>query len=114
MLFRSAAASKKLQAHGITNVELHTGDGAHGWSDASGAEAGFDVIVLTGSTPLLADTFRTSLRPGGRLFAIIGEAPTMQAQLITCTAPGAYRSVTLFETSVKALVNAPHPVRFVF
>ena len=109
-----AAASKKLQAHGITNVELHTGDAARGWGDASDAEAGFDVIVLTGSTPLLADSFRASLRTGGRLFAIIGEAPTMQAQLITCTAPGAYRSVTLFETSVKALVNAPHPVRFVF
>lgn len=110
----TAAAREKLQAHGITNVELHTGDAARDWRDASDAEGGFDVIVLTGSTPLLADSFRTSLRPGGRLFAIVGEAPTMQAQLITCTGPGAYRSVTLFETSVKALVNAPHPVRFVF
>ncbi len=106
----TAAASKKLHAHGITNVQLHTADAARGWVDG----AGFDVIVLTGSTPLLADSFRQSLRTGGRLFAIIGETATMYAQLITCTAPGAYRSVTLFETSVKALVNAPHPARFVF
>ena len=106
----TAAAREKLQAHGIIHVQLHTADAARGWVDA----AGFDVIVLTGSTPLLADSFRTSLRTGGRLFAIVGEAPTMQAQLITCISPGAYRSVTLFETSVKSLVNAPHPVRFVF
>lgn len=106
----TAAASEKLHAHGITNVQLHTGDAAHGWMD----EAGFDAIVLTGSTPLLADRFRQSLRVGGRLFAIVGEAPVMQAQLITCIASGAYRSVTLFETSVKALVNAPHPAAFVF
>ena len=104
------AAAAKLHAHGIANIELHTSDAAHGWMD----EKGFDVIVLTGSTPLLADSFRHSLRPGGRLFAIVGEAATMYAQLITCTAPGAYRSVTLFETNVKALVNAPHPARFVF
>ena len=41
-------------------------------------------------------------------------APVMQAQLITCTAPGAARSVTLFETSVAPLVNAPQPAAFVF
>lgn len=103
-------AAAKLQAHGITNVQLHTGDAASGWPDATR----FDVIVLTGSTPLLADAFRHSLRTGGRLFAIIGEGPTMAAQLITCTAPGAFRSETLFETHVKSLVNAPHPTRFVF
>ena len=38
----------------------------------------------------------------------------MEAQLITCTAPGATRSVTLFETCVTALVNAPQPTAFVF
>ena len=103
-------AAAKFQAHGITNIQLHTADAARGWQDAQG----FDVIVLTGSTPLLADSFRHSLRPGGRLFAIVGESATMNAQLITCTAPGAYRTVTLFETHVKALVNAPHPTRFVF
>jgi protein-L-isoaspartate(D-aspartate) O-methyltransferase len=103
-------AAIKLKAHGIANVQLHTGDAAHGWSD----DAGFDVIVLTGSTPLLADAFRNSLRAGGRLFAIVGTAPVMQAQLITCSAPGAYRRVTLFETCVQALVNAPQPAAFVF
>jgi protein-L-isoaspartate(D-aspartate) O-methyltransferase len=106
----TAAAGQKLRAHGIGNIELHTGDAATDWDD----ENGFDVIVLTGSTPLLSDALVRRLRTGGRLFAVVGEAPVMQAQLVTCSAPGAYRSVTLFETCVKALLNAPHPAAFVF
>ncbi|MCU0811918.1 MAG: protein-L-isoaspartate O-methyltransferase [Thiobacillaceae bacterium] len=106
----TAAAGQKLRAHGIGNVELHSGDAATDWDD----EDGFDVIVLTGSSPLLSDALVRRLRIGGRLFAVVGEAPVMQAQLVTCNAPGAYRSVTLFETCVKALVNAPHPAAFVF
>jgi len=106
----TAAATQKLRAHGFENVALHPGDGARDWPD----EAGFDVIVLTGSTPLLSEAFRRRLHVGGRLFAVVGEAPVMQAQLVTCTAPGAVRSVTLFETCVAPLLNAPHPAAFVF
>jgi protein-L-isoaspartate(D-aspartate) O-methyltransferase len=106
----TAAALLKLRAHGFENVQLHTADAARDWPDA----AGFDVIVLTGSTPLLSEALRQRLLVGGRLFAITGEAPVMQAQLVTCTAPGAFRSVTLFETCVTPLVNAPHPAAFVF
>ncbi len=105
-----ATATQKLRAHGFNNVVLHSGDAARDWSD----EAGFDVIVLTGSTPLLSDAFRHRLNVGGRLFAITGEAPVMEAQLITCTAPGATRSIVLFETCVAPLLNAPHPAAFVF
>ncbi len=106
----TATAAQKLRAHGFDNIVLHSGDAARDWPDA----AGFDVIVLTGSTPLLADAWRRRLKVGGRMFAITGEAPVMQAQLITCTAPGAIRCVTLFETCVTSLVNAPQPTAFVF
>ncbi|HQS99920.1 MAG: protein-L-isoaspartate O-methyltransferase [Hydrogenophilales bacterium 16-64-46] len=106
----SSAASASLRAHGIANVNLQTGDAARDWYD----QDGFDAIVLTGSTPLLSDAFRRRLRVGGRLFAITGTPPVMQAQLVTCTAPGAFRSVTLFETCVAPLLNAPQPAAFVF
>jgi len=106
----TADATRKLRAHGFDNVALHTADAACDWPD----EAGFDVIVLTGSTPLLSDAWLRRLKVGGRLFAITGEAPAMHAQLITRTAPGATRSVTLFETCVAPLVNAPQPAAFVF
>jgi len=106
----TADATRKLRAHGFDNVTLHTADAARDWPD----DAGFDVIVLTGSTPLLSDAFLRRLKVGGRLFAITGVAPVMLAQLITRTAPSATRSVTLFETCVASLVNAPQPAAFVF
>jgi protein-L-isoaspartate(D-aspartate) O-methyltransferase len=106
----TAAARDKLRAHGIANVSLQTGDAALDWYD----QDGFDAIVLTGSTPLLPEAFRRRLCVGGRLFAVTGTAPVMQAQLIVCTAPGAFRSVTLFETCLAPLVNAPQPAAFVF
>lgn len=106
----TADATRKLRAHGFDNVTLHTADAARDWPD----EAGFDVIVLTGSTPLLSDAWLHRLKVGGRLFAITGVAPVMLAQLITRTAPDATRSVTLFETCVTSLVNAPQPAAFVF
>ena len=106
----TADPTRKLRAHGFDNVTLHTADAARDWPDMTG----FDAIVLTGSTPLLSEAFLQRLNVGGRLFAITGEAPVMHAQLITRTAPGATRSVTLFETCVAPLVNAPPPAAFVF
>jgi protein-L-isoaspartate(D-aspartate) O-methyltransferase len=106
----SAAAAAKLAAHGITNVTLETGDAARGWNKS----APYDAIVLTGSVPVLADEFQRSLKPGGRLLAVVGEAPVMVARLMTCAGGGAYNTVALFETCIPALRNAPQPERFVF
>jgi protein-L-isoaspartate(D-aspartate) O-methyltransferase len=106
----SAQAAANLKAHGIDNVTLEVGDAARGWD----RHAPYDVIVLTGSVPVLADEFQCSLNPGGRLLAVIGEAPAMEARLITCTAPDTYNSIGLFETCIPALRNAPQPERFVF
>lgn len=106
----SAQAAAKLKAHDIDSVTLEVGDAARGWD----RHAPYDVIVLTGSVPVLADEFRRSLNSGGRLLAVIGEAPVMEARLITCTAPDTYNSIGLFETCIPALRNAPQPERFVF
>ena len=101
---------KNLSRHGVDNVTLHTGDAARGWP----RQAPYDVIVLTGSTPVLPQDLLDSLAPGGRLFAVVGEAPAMAAQLVTCTAPGACLSTSLFETVVAPLANAAQPPRFRF
>ena len=105
-----AMAEKNLQAHGITNVTLEQGDAARGWPQ----HAPYDAIVLTASTPALPEAFQNSLNPGGRLFAIVGEDPVMEAILITCVAPGQFTSTTLFETSTAPLINALQPTRFTF
>ena len=104
------SAAKLLAARGITNVTLETGDAARGW-DKHGP---YDVIVLTGSVPVLSDAFAAALNPGGRLIAVVGEAPVMHMRLMTCAHAGAYNAVTLFETCIPPLKNAPQPQRFVF
>ena len=91
-------------------MSLQVGDAAHGWPQ----QAPYDVIVLTGSTPVLPQELLDSLAPGGRLFAVVGEAPAMAARLVTCTAPGACRSTDLFETVIAPLANAAQPPRFRF
>ncbi|HET9338510.1 MAG TPA: protein-L-isoaspartate O-methyltransferase [Casimicrobiaceae bacterium] len=102
-------ARAKLAAGGFSNVDVAVGDGARGWGTGS-----YDAIVLTGSTPVLHDTFCKQLKPGGRVFAIVGDAPAMTAKLFRWTAPGACVVAPIFETVVKPLVNAPAPARFEF
>jgi protein-L-isoaspartate(D-aspartate) O-methyltransferase len=99
-----------LERHGADNVTLETGDAARGWP----LRAPYDVIVLTGSTPVLPKSLLEQLLPGGRLFAVVGEAPVMAARLVVCSAPGAFRSVELFDTLLAPLVNAQPPPRFIF
>lgn len=103
-------AQEKLAANRLRNVTLETGDAARGWEK----HGPYDVIVLTGSVPLLAESFRTSLKPGGRLLAVVGEPPVMEAQLITRIEGGAWNEIGLFETCIASLRNAPQPERFVF
>jgi protein-L-isoaspartate(D-aspartate) O-methyltransferase len=99
-----------LERHGTDNVTLEVGDAARGW----GRQAPYDVIVLTGSTPVLPETVLEQLAPGGRLFAVVGEAPAMAARLVTAVAPGEHRATDLFETVIRPLVNAERPSRFKF
>ncbi len=101
---------KNLSRHGADNVTLELGDAARGWPKS----APYNVIVLTDSTPILPRAFLDQLAVGGRLFAVVGEAPAMTAQLVTCTAPGAFATVELFETVIKPLANAERPSRFKF
>lgn len=106
----TARAEAILKQHGITNVVLEVGDAARGWQQGGP----YNVIVLTGSVPVLPEAFQASLKVGGRLFAVVGEAPAMEAQLVTRVAEDAYRTTNLFETVIPPLKNAMQPQRFVF
>jgi protein-L-isoaspartate(D-aspartate) O-methyltransferase len=106
----AAFGRRNLERHGTDNVTLEIGDAARGWK----RHAPYHVIVLTGSTPQLPRACYDQLEIGGRLFAVVGEPPVMSARLVTCTAPGAFHSLDLFETVVAPLVNAEHPPRFRF
>jgi protein-L-isoaspartate(D-aspartate) O-methyltransferase len=105
----SAEAATKLARAGVPQVELAVGDGARGFGTGE-----YDAIVLTGSTPVLPDTFVRQLRPGGRIFAVVGDAPAMAARLVRWSAPGAVTTQDLFETVIDPLKNAATPSRFQF
>jgi protein-L-isoaspartate(D-aspartate) O-methyltransferase len=106
----SAMAKQNLQANHRDNITLEIGDAALGW----GGGASYDVIVLTGSTPVLPPSFQNSLNIGGRLFAIVGDAPVMEARLITRVGQDTFESVNIMEACVAPLKNALQPERFVF
>jgi protein-L-isoaspartate(D-aspartate) O-methyltransferase len=105
-----AKAAQCLRDAGIRNVTLLEGDSAR----APLAESAFDVIVLTGSTPILPQAFLDRLSPGGRLFAVVGDPPVMKAVLVRQPVAGAFQHAELFETVLKPLVNAAQPPRFRF
>lgn len=107
-----ALAEKNLADYGIGNVSVAAGDGARGWA-GSGAQE-FDVIMMSGSLPVMPDAFLRQLRTGGRILAVIGEAPVMSACMITRVSEDAWDTVKLFETSIKPLRNAEKPSAFRF
>ncbi len=108
----AAEARDRLDPLALDGVELREGDGLAG----STTDGPFDVIAVTGSVPTDAvlAPLRDQLALDGRLFAIVGESPIMQAVLITRVAGRDYRRQALFETCAPALKNAPEPNGFVF
>jgi len=105
----SAQAAKNLTNHKIENVTLEVGDAALGWEKC----APYDVIALTGSLPILPDSFKQSLAVGGRLYVIVGDSPVMESFLVVRVSDKEWLQECLIETDVPALLNAAQPQRFV-
>jgi protein-L-isoaspartate(D-aspartate) O-methyltransferase len=105
-------ARSRLAAMRLDRVEVITGDAMVGPVDGGP----FDIIAVTGSLPTEEPLpmLRGQLTDGGRLFAVIGEQPVMEAVLETRMQGGDVRRESLFETAVPALRNLPTPERFVF
>ena len=103
-------ARQNLLSAGIANVEVEEAD-AFAWD---GGAARFDVVILTGSLPSYDNRFEKLLRPGGRLLAIVGEAPVMEAVLVRLDSAGQRSSQGLFETVVEPLTHALPVPRFSF
>lgn len=104
------AAGARLEALGIDNVSLQRRDVMRDGLP----EGRFDAIAVTGSLPVFDDRLAASLKPGGRLFVVIGDHPVMEAWLITRGSDDQLVRKSLFETSLKRLRNVPEPSRFAF
>jgi protein-L-isoaspartate(D-aspartate) O-methyltransferase len=103
-------ARKNLANAGVHNVTVEVGNGAQGWEKG----APYDVIVISGALEVLPEAILKQVKVGGRIAAIVGQAPVMEASIITRTGDDAYSTVKVFETNVRYLTGAPVPSHFQF
>lgn len=104
------SAKSKLADHGFDNVAFHEGDAARGWE----SHQPFNAILLTGSVAELPAGFQGLLADGGRLAAIVGRAPVMEAILLGHLVGDRYRTTSLFDTSLPPLIHGEATPSFVF
>jgi protein-L-isoaspartate(D-aspartate) O-methyltransferase len=103
-------AQTNLARSGVKNVVVEEGDGKDGWP----AHAPYDAIVISGGMFDVPDTLLKQLKPGGRLFAFVGEPPAMKARLVVREEENKFRRTDLFETVVPLLKHVPRRGEFRF
>jgi protein-L-isoaspartate(D-aspartate) O-methyltransferase len=104
----SEAAGDKLERIGIDNVELKDEDATQASFDSR-----FDIIAITASLPVLSERYIRLLKPDGRLFAVVGRPPVMEAVLVRMHPDGSWTEKSLFETMLTPMINAGEPEPFV-
>jgi protein-L-isoaspartate(D-aspartate) O-methyltransferase len=103
-------AAENLARAGIHGASVRPLDGAGGLP----GEGPFDVILLSGSVASVPPALLAQLKVGGRLGAIVGQAPAMRAVRITRMDEHGYASVDLFDTVAPRLHGFEEPSRFHF
>ena len=102
-------AGQVLADTGIHNVELVSMDATRELPQGP-----FDAIAVTGSMREFEPRFVEALSVGGRLFAVVGDPPVMQARVIERTGGSDWQTETQFETCLRSLVHGSAPSGFEF
>jgi protein-L-isoaspartate(D-aspartate) O-methyltransferase len=103
------AARGNLASAGVRSVDVLEADALR-----MNGGADYDVIAVTASLPIYVPRFERMLTVGGRLFIVVGEAPAMEARLVTRTGQDTWQAQSLFETVIDPLVNSARPPEFSF
>ena len=103
-------ATDNLRRASVMNVNVLQANGCRGLV----VEAPFDVILLSGSVAEVPPQLLAQLKVGGRLAAIVGQAPVMRAMLFTRSGEQSFSSVDLFDTVAPRLKGFDEPARFSF
>lgn len=104
----AATARTNLRNAGFQNTEVRVADG----SRLSVVDGRFDVIVLSGSVAEIPHALLSLLKVGGRLGAIVGDEPMMQATVVTRTSDTSFSTAQGWDTVAPRLQNFPEPSRF--
>lgn len=105
-----AAARQNLRQAGIANADVQQGNGVEGLR----GQAPFDAILLAGSVQTVPQALLDQLKVGGRLLAIVGNEPVMQATLITRTGDKQFEHQELFDTVAPRLPGFTNANSFTF
>ena len=103
-------SNTKLLQHGFTNIELVNND-VYQMLDS---DEQYDVLVLTGSLPMMDKRFLDLVKTQGRMLVLIGESPVMEACLITKHDNDSWSHESLFESDLPALIGAVEQEQFQF
>lgn len=96
------AARARLDASGLGgNVAVEAAD-AMRWD----TDRRFDAVCISAAVAEVPERFLRWLKPGGRLFAVRGRAPAMEAILVRGGGVNAARAESLFETDIPYLAGA--------
>lgn len=104
----ATAANARLHAAGIANAHVETAEAVRGYAP----KHRFDVMIVTGAVHELPQHWHGWIKPGGRIFAIVGQSPAQCATLYAQPAGSALNATALFETDLPYLRNAEPPQRF--
>jgi protein-L-isoaspartate(D-aspartate) O-methyltransferase len=110
----AAQAQARLQAAGLSQVEVKVADAAAHRFAACVSEAPYDAIVISGSVAEVPTDLLELLKVGGRLFAVVGQQPMMRATLVRRTAEAAYHTEQPWDIVVPRMRHFPEPSRFQF
>lgn len=106
----AAVARTNLRKSGVNNAEIVQADGSQGFT----AQAPYDAILLAGSVAQVPQALLDQIKIGGRLLAIVGSQPVMQATLFTRVADGQFSRQELFDTVANRLPGFTEPSKFHF
>jgi protein-L-isoaspartate(D-aspartate) O-methyltransferase len=107
---QAARAQAALSQASVFNADVVVDDGMK----LAAAPGTYDVVVFGGALPVMLDAAIDWLKPGGRIFAAVGQAPVMQARVIRKMPEGSVQTKVLFETVIPPLHGAPQPKAFTF
>jgi len=103
------SARANLEHARVRNVQVLTGDGLA----AQPSQDQFHVIMVSGAVAEVPQTLLDQLKSGGRLFAVTGIRPALEATLIQRIGDH-FERISLFETDADFLRGAEPVPHFVF
>lgn len=103
-------ARENLHRAGLSRVKVVEGDASRELPTGGP----WDVILLSGSVAEVPKSLLQQLKPGGRLMAIVGDAPVMRARLFTRVSDSGWSHVDVFDTVAPRLAGFGEPSRFKF